>query len=312
MPGYRRALYRLEKAMPSGMAFFGFLMILFGIVGVLTTSSEIAERQISTDNRSQAAEPQNNLPNPPEGCWYVHGTCNEPNCVPGYELKCNLAPFRVAPARADGKILWDLPDAAMTADALRITTPDGQVFTTRDIVVRIDSDPIGVQGPNYTTIQGSWYEHGVEMRLNMYLYRNPATNVWYTDEIRVFNGEVDAEWAYFGKSANATTGEYIFSAPYGSAYQNPGTVTLTSVDPAGSATLSFTNLQLQAFLRKPPYCQEIGQRPADISGDEHVDILDITSLTSQFFQTGELDTDLTCDGVVDLRDYTLLINQLQP
>ncbi len=311
---HNRSLRRLERAMPSGMAFFGFLLILFGIIGILTTSSEISQRNASTENRSQAAgNNQTNLPNPPDGCWYIRtSTCGGPDCQPTYELYCPPMPFRVAPARSDGKIIWELPDVALTADSLSIELADGRAFTTRDIVVRIDSDPISVSGSNYTTLESTWYENGVEMRLYIYLYKNPSTQIWYTNEIRVYNGEVNGDWITFRQSPDGTSSEYVLSAPMGTAYKNAGTVTLTSTDPAGGATLRLRNMNLQAFLRKPPYCAEIGRRPADITGDERVDILDVTAVTSNFFKTGDLDADLTCDQFVDLNDYTILIQQLRP
>jgi len=305
MTEFQRAMQRLEKSMPSGMAFFGFLLIVFGILGVLTTSSELSQLKKSTDLRKQASEPGENLPAPPEGCAYYPTQCQEPDCQITYELICAEAPYPVAPARPDGKIIWELPDAAMRADAMTIILADGREFTTRDIQVRISSDPISVTDTDYTTLEGIWYEQNVEMRLNMYIYKNPLTNIWYVEELRVYNGNTPGDWISFNKPQGLT------GATAGQPLEKPGNFTLQSTSPEDAATLRFTNLSLQAFLRKPPYCNELGRKPADISGDEHVDILDITTMTSSFFQTGDLDSDLTCNEVVDLEDYTVLINELQ-
>ncbi len=304
-----RALRRLEKAMPTGMAFFGFLLILFGIIGVLTTSSEISQRKKSADTRSQASEPAT-PPNPPPGCWYKPIACTEPGCTPTYELECPTAPIPVAPARSDGKIIWETQDVHMRADALVITLLDGRVFTTRDIVVRLASDPISINRPNYLTLEGTWYEQGVEMRLYLYLLSNPQANTWYVNEIRVYNGNTPGDWITFRQPNDPTGASYRINTALGNVFTFLGTLTLESTDPAEAATIRFTNLSLATFLRNPPYCEQVGERPADISGDEHVDMLDIDSLSDNFFKTGELDADLNCDGFVDLQDYTVLINQL--
>jgi hypothetical protein len=85
----------------------------------------------------------------------------------------------------------------------------------------VASDP---GDPASRTLEWTWQQHGVEMRLNLYLASDGAT--WWVSEIRTYNGLERGGWL-------TATGRF-FEHPMGSAYDGPVEVTLPDAD-AGSS-----------------------------------------------------------------------------
>lgn len=68
----------------------------------------------------------------------------------------------------------------------------GQTFTTAG---DIHINP-GMNAPTtYTTLEATWNEHAVEMRVNIYLHSDGVE--WWSDEIRHYDGAVAGEWVTY-------------------------------------------------------------------------------------------------------------------
>lgn len=105
------------------------------------------------------------------------------------------------------------------ADGLAIDA-GGQVFTLDPATAAVASD----QGdPTRRTLEWTWQQHGVEMRLNLYLASDGAT--WWASEIRTYDGLERGGWL-------TATGRF-FERPLGSAYEGPVDMALADAD-AGS------------------------------------------------------------------------------
>lgn len=101
--------------------------------------------------------------------------------------------------------------------------------------IDVHSDP---GQPNaYTTLEITWTEHDVEMRL--YLYFASDGQDWWATEIRTYNGASPGDWITY-------TGEF-FRTPLGQPFA--GDVDLRSDD--GSGRLQLPGLRLRAFLVSP-------------------------------------------------------------
>ena len=108
-------------------------------------------------------------------------------------------------------IHWSTPFASLEASALWIET-GGQRFTGSS-AVGIHSDP---GNATYRTLEMSWAEHGVEMRLFIYFAANSAN--WWVSEMRTYDGRSPGNWAYYDGP--------FFRTPIGQAFR--GNVDLVS------------------------------------------------------------------------------------
>ena len=76
----------------------------------------------------------------------------------------------------------------LEATTVEVTVADRTFVPPSDVVV--DGDP---GTPNeYTTLELTWHEHGVEQRIYIY-FTSDGTN-WWADEIRTYDGNIAAEW----------------------------------------------------------------------------------------------------------------------
>jgi hypothetical protein len=140
------------------------------------------------------------------------------------------------------------------ADALLIDA-DGQRFTSGGSTVDVHSDP---GTPNeYTTLELTWTERGVEMRLFMYFKSDGRS--WWSDEIRTYNGHTPGDWIEYH-------GVY-FRSPLGHAYA--GNIDIAPT--VGSGRLRITNLRLDAFL-PPAVCKNATSQYALNIAYDHVAI----------------------------------------
>ena len=100
--------------------------------------------------------------------------------------------------------------------------------------VDVSSDP---GSDTYCTLEITWQENNVEMRL--YVYFDADGTNWWSEEIRTYNAQPEPDWIYY-------RGEF-FKTPLGTAYE--GDVELTP--DAGSlyeGEITLKGLKLQAFL----------------------------------------------------------------
>ena len=125
---------------------------------------------------------------------------------------------------------------SLSADAVRIDTAGRRFVTAPPIDVR--GDP-GIPD-EYTSLELTWQEHGVEMRL--FIYLNSDGREWWSNEIRTYNGSPQGDWITY-------TGEF-FRRPLGTPFV--GDLTVATPDPA-LGRLHVANMRLEAF-RRPPAC----------------------------------------------------------
>lgn len=87
---------------------------------------------------------------------------------------------------------------------------------------------------NYTTLEITWFEHDIEMRINMYFYSDGKN--WWCSELRVYNGQQNADWIYF-------KGRF-FEQKLGHNFQND----VQFYDKDSRVGLKIEQLNLQAFI----------------------------------------------------------------
>jgi hypothetical protein len=130
---------------------------------------------------------------------------------------------------------WKTNPVKLAADDFYIEA-DGVKYVADVQGLEITSDPGDAA---YSTLELAWYEHGNEMRLNMY-FRSDGTN-WWADEIRTYNGQQvsDTDWICY-------TGVF-FKSKLGSVFT--GDVDLTcDTNNSFQGKIHFKGLELQPFL----------------------------------------------------------------
>ena len=88
----------------------------------------------------------------------------------------------------DNSIHWTTGVVEFSADEFWIDA-NGLRFTAEAPLVAVVSDP---GNETYRTLEATWHEHGVEMRLNLY-FDGDGSSSWVR-EIRVYDGSADAKW----------------------------------------------------------------------------------------------------------------------
>jgi hypothetical protein len=151
-------------------------------------------------------------------------------------------------------VLFSTPQVSFAADAMLIEA-DGEGFTAGGSAVDVHSDP-GTRNA-YTTLELTWHERGVEMRL--FVYFKSDGHDWWSDEIRTYNGKSPADWIEYHGS--------YFRTPLGQPYT--GDVDLAAT--VGNGHLRITNLRLQAFLPLAACTNPTGKYAFDI-GYDHVNM----------------------------------------
>jgi hypothetical protein len=80
---------------------------------------------------------------------------------------------------------------------------NGATFTTKDQKVAVRGDK---GNATYKTLELTWQEGGVEMRMNLYLAADAES--WWVSEARTYNGKKGGEWVtYKGPLCKAKLGE---------------------------------------------------------------------------------------------------------
>jgi hypothetical protein len=148
------------------------------------------------------------------------------------------APTTAAPARAVFSV--ETRQVSLRADAVTIDA-GGLTFSTAP-PVQVHGDP-GTRD-EYTTLELTWTEHGVEMRLFFYFASDGQE--WWSDEIRTYDGRSPGEWITY-------RGEF-FRRPLGTAFVGDFDV---GEQPPGTGRLRLANAHLEAF-RRLPSCDDPG------------------------------------------------------
>lgn len=112
-------------------------------------------------------------------------------------------------------IQWTTDVVDFQADDFWIQA-NGRRFTAAVPQVGLNSDP---GNATYRTLEATWQEHGVEMRLNLYFGGDESS--WWVSEIRIYDGKPRGEWVtwtgtwFRAPIGAAWTGDLELSAPGG-------------------------------------------------------------------------------------------------
>lgn len=131
---------------------------------------------------------------------------------------------------------WITSRVSLIADHFFIVTPSDTFYANVD-AVDVDSDP---GDSTYCSLEITWQEHGVEMRLYMYFHADSLN--WWSDQFRTYNGEQNAQWFYY-------YGEFFLS-PLGETYTGDFEFVSDTSGIDNTGTLHMEGLQLRAFLNQ--------------------------------------------------------------
>jgi hypothetical protein len=137
------------------------------------------------------------------------------------------------------KFSFVTPQVSLTANEFSIDV-GGKTFTSAGVDVSLNSDP---GDANYQTLELTWSEHDIEMRLNL-TFKSDG-NEWWSDQIQTYNGKGNgegAEWVTF-------TGNF-FRSPLGSSFV--GTFDQTATEGGVASRIQIGGLELHAFLELGP------------------------------------------------------------
>lgn len=102
--------------------------------------------------------------------------------------------LRIKPAQTViNPIVWETPYASLKSSDFYIRIGGQKFYGQEPISVR--SDP----GLDRTTLEMTWQEKGVEMRLFLY-FQKAANNMWELYEMRSYNGQSQGDWIYYQDS----------------------------------------------------------------------------------------------------------------
>lgn len=129
-------------------------------------------------------------------------------------------------------VSWSTNRVSLEAENFYLVA-EGDTFYANVQNVDVSSDP---GDSEYCTLELTWQENGVEMRLFMYFMAD-GTN-WWSDEMRTYDGEFYGDWIYY-------YGEF-FKSNLGTAYT--GSVEFEDDSDTLMGIIHFDDLTLQAFL----------------------------------------------------------------
>jgi hypothetical protein len=121
-----------------------------------------------------------------------------PASPPGLSPTPTTAPVR-------NPIDWTTDQVYFKADNFSIEIGDTKFYGNVPNL-RVVSDP---GSDSYTTLEASWWENGVEMRLYMY-FRSDGNN-WQMYELRTYNGQNPGDWVVFWAFNPEPLGEPYYS-----------------------------------------------------------------------------------------------------
>jgi hypothetical protein len=135
-----------------------------------------------------------------------------------------------SPGAADLQVAWQTDVVTLTATDFSIRVGDKTFRGVSD--VELHSDP---GDATYRTLEATWREHGVEMRMNLYFGGDARS--WWVDEIRVYDGTADPKWL----SARGP----LFRTPNGASWSGDQDISLTGEGGGGQpATVHLAGLML--------------------------------------------------------------------
>lgn len=145
------------------------------------------------------------------------------------------------PGLAAPAFVVETKQVSLQAAALTVEITDGRERRSFSAPApQVTGDP-GTMN-EYTTLELTWQEHDVEMRLYIY-FRSDGTD-WWSNEIRTYDGRKQGEWITY-------EGEF-FRSKLGSPFT--GDLDLQAKDHGVTGRLRLTGMTLEAF-RRPEACR---------------------------------------------------------
>jgi hypothetical protein len=187
-----------------------------------------------------------------------------------------------APAGPRNPINWTTALMTFTADDLRIEA-GGETFLGGVPDVPVQHDP-GLPDEGMT-FERTWEEHGLQMRL--YIYLTSDGTDWWSDEIRIYDGSSDGEWVTF-------TGIF-FRASLGQEFRGDLDLPADAEAHDGEGRVAMSGVHMQAFLP-----------PAECSAPAGPYVLDLTYPDIQMAEAFSADSrlrDRNCDVISDLSEF---------
>lgn len=135
----------------------------------------------------------------------------------------------IAFASNGNSVNWKTNTVSLSADDFYITV-DGTSYVPNATTI-INSDP---GDPEYTTFETTWFQNGVEMRMNLYFMAN-SQNYWIS-EARIYDGKNPVNWIVLDNIK-------LFQSPL----EKTVSKDFFSVSFSNSATINFKNLKLEVF-----------------------------------------------------------------
>jgi len=128
----------------------------------------------------------------------------------------------------DNAVTWETDTVTLTANNFYIEA--GSTIFTADVDdIDIDGDP---GSDEYTTLEVTWMEHDVEMRVNIYFEADGEE--WRAFELRIYDGNDPGEWVTFeGEQFSAALGDSYSIGAFGRGQ--------------GPNSINFNGLSVQAF-----------------------------------------------------------------
>jgi len=103
------------------------------------------------------------------------------------------------------RISWKTKDVTLEANDFWLDI-NGKRYYGEDAKIDVRSDPAGQKDPDFTTLEATWLENGVEMRMFMYFKLERKTGKWTLYDLRTYDGQVKGEWIYYDVVANNNYG----------------------------------------------------------------------------------------------------------
>lgn len=160
-----------------------------------------------------------------------------------------------APDRAHS-VTWDSGAARFEAGSYEIRVGDA-VFTG-DGPADVHSDP---GDPTYRTLEVTWYEQGVEQRMNLYF--SADADDWWVTEIRTYEGMIDGDWIDY--TVVGEPSREMLKTPRGQSFE--GDVLLMGSGRV-PAELAIEGLRLTAFMPGTGPGPLVGCEPATTTARE--------------------------------------------
>lgn len=206
--------------------------------------------------------------------------------------------FRPEPISASSRInpiVWKTLDHQLASSNFFIRIGDQYFYGQEPIQIYSGA------GPQYGTLELTWRENGVDMRLNLYFKRN-ETNIWEMYDLRAYNGQERGDWIYFspkdslGNQTSSLVGYHTY------AYERTYLPLSTEID----AEIYCKECSINAFMPRSVPLSSFGfgiDFRIGLTGNETITLT--TDPMSGYGVNGRL-VDASQKIVIDQSDYTYI------